>query len=128
VHQQARAEHAHAEGDPAVDLIDQLGERDLELSPDQEEETSDGPIDLYQRPEEEDGSEDEHQNSLVGIWKKTIFTRYELIGSHYRRVEKPQRRGYVKCRGQLPIRESSPWIWRNDLMLLHEWRDSSWPM
>jgi hypothetical protein len=70
--QQARAEHTHAEGDPAVDLIDRLGERDLELSPNQEEETADGPNDLYQRPEEEDGSEDEHHKPLAGIWEKLL--------------------------------------------------------
>jgi hypothetical protein len=29
---------------------------------------------------------------------------------------------------QLPIRDSSSWIWRNNLKVLHEWRDFSWPM
>jgi hypothetical protein len=50
--EQARAEHVHTEGDVDVNLIDRLGERDLELSPNQEEETADGPNDLCQRPEE----------------------------------------------------------------------------
>jgi hypothetical protein len=58
-----------------VDLIDRLGERDLKLSPNQEEETANSPNDLYQWPEEEDGSKDERQNPLVGIWKKTLSRR-----------------------------------------------------
>jgi hypothetical protein len=72
VRQQARAEHAHAEGDPGVYLIDRLGERDLELSSNQKEETADGPNDLNQRPEEENRPEDERQNPLAVIWKKPL--------------------------------------------------------
>jgi hypothetical protein len=55
-----------------VDVIDRLGERDLELSPNQEEETADNPNDLCQLPEEEDGSKGEYQNPLVGIQKKPL--------------------------------------------------------
>jgi hypothetical protein len=43
-----------------------------QLSPNQEEEIADDPNDLSERREEEDGSEDEHQNPLVGIWNKSL--------------------------------------------------------
>jgi hypothetical protein len=72
VRQQAGAKGVHTKGDQAADLIDRLGGRDLGLSPNQEEEITDGLNNLYQRPEEETGSEDEHQNRLVGIWKKPL--------------------------------------------------------
>jgi hypothetical protein len=60
--------------------------------------------------------------------EKNTFATCEPIGSNHRRVKKPQCREDVKCGGQFPIRESSSWIWRNDLMLPHEWREFGWPM
>jgi hypothetical protein len=83
--------------------------------------------DLYARPREPP----EEQHSTLGVgngWQGTKDWITEFCDSRHRATKNPQTRLHCTFEGQFPQRESSSWIWRNDLLLLHDWRDFSWPM
>jgi hypothetical protein len=67
-------------------------------------------------------------NPLHHVWTVSRHMVWEHYDDRHRPTRKPQLREHCRFDGRLPGRASSRLIWRNELFLVHESRDFSWPM
>jgi hypothetical protein len=86
-----------------------------------------GPDDLAPRRDQNDLIVEDPRYPMEWVWESRIRQVAVYLDDHGRRTKKPQSRELVEFQGQLIHRESSSLIWRNGLLLIHDWREFSWP-
>jgi hypothetical protein len=116
--------------DPEDETAIAVGESDL-YARDDEVELARAPVDdgaPDEAPADEGEPDEDPDWSANAFWKVEKERITELRDARGRRTKKPQTRTYCTFEGQFRQRESSSWIWRNNLLLIHDSRDFSWPM
>jgi hypothetical protein len=83
----------------------------------------DDPLDLAS-----DEDLDEGRPSLQNIWTTETVCTTEYLDVRGRNRNKPYEREAIEFIGQFPMRESSSWIWRNELLLVHSPEEFSFPL
>jgi hypothetical protein len=122
------------EGDDAQtgggDVIEEGDEPPEEDDPDEGEMTPEGRNDLFERASPEDSAEpdDDEAPRIECAWECTTHSISEFFDDRHRPRKKLQTRDRINFTGRFPRRESSSYIWQNDLLLLHDWREFSGPM
>jgi hypothetical protein len=112
--------HAEEPGEPE--------EPEQQDDPDDGGTTAEGLSDLCTQVSRRELLADDPGYPMDKVWESRTkpITRY--VDDRDRRIKKPRIRERVEFEGRLSHRESSSLIWRNELLLLHDWREFSWPL
>jgi hypothetical protein len=113
------------QGDEQAEEPDDPEEQD---DPDDGEMTAEGLNDLYTRAGRKELLADDPGYPMERVWESRTRLVAGYVDPRNRRTKNPQMRELVDFGGRLTHRESSSLIWRNEVLLLHDWREFSWPL